>query len=122
MLGACPGIGDGVEESDSNAAAAFPDVTRVEIRQDRGTYTLDVTISSPYDSPERYADGWRVWDEDGAVLGDMQLAHDHAAEQPSTRTQTALEIPEEVDTVTVQGRGSQTGYGGATTEVDVPDR
>ena len=41
---------------------------------------------------ERYADGWRVLDEAGEVLGEMELGHDHASEQPFTRTQTGALI------------------------------
>lgn len=112
--GSPTGSGDG-------GAARFPEVTGVEMsRDDDRTYTLEVTISSPYDSPERYADGWRVLGEQGEVLGEMTLAHDHAEEQPFTRTQTGLAIPEEVATVEVEGRDSVNGYGGATVRVDVP--
>ncbi len=52
-------------------------------------------------------------DADGVVLGEHALTHDHADEQPVTRTQTGLEIPEGVDVVTVEGRDAQNGYGGA---------
>ena len=118
-LGGCGGT---PEEADGGSGAKYPDVTAVEIVQDGQTFTVDVTISSPYDSPERYADGWRVLDEEGEVLGEMELAHDHASEQPFTRSQTGLEIPEDVTTVTVEGRDSENGYGGATVEATVPGR
>ncbi len=116
------GCGDTSEGLDTDSGAAYPDVTAVEIGEDGQTYTLDVTMSSPYDSPERYADGWRVLDEEGDVLGEMELTHDHANEQPFTRSQTGLEIPEDVRTVTVEGRDSQNGYGGGTVEATVPGR
>ena len=32
---------------------------------DDGTWRFDVTLSSPYDTPERYADAWRVLAPDG---------------------------------------------------------
>lgn len=54
------------------------------------------------------------------MLGEHELTHDHAAEQPFTRTQTGLEIPDGVDSVTVEGRDQEFGYGGGTVEVDVP--
>ena len=116
------GCGDTSEESGTDGGASHPDVTAVEIREDGQTYTLEVTMSSPYDSPERYADGWRVLDEEGDVLGEMELTHDHASEQPFTRSQTGLEIPEDVTTVTVEGRDSANGYGGRTVEATVPGR
>ncbi len=110
------------EKSGTGSGASYPDVKAVKLRGDGQTYTLDVTMSSPYDSPERYADGWRVLDEEGHVLGEMELTHDHAAEQPFTRSQTGLEIPEDVKAVTVEGRDSANGYGGGTVEVTVPGR
>ncbi len=105
----------------STTGARYPAVEAVEITDEGdGTYTLDVTISSPYDTPERYADGWRVLDEAGNELGAMTLGHDHAGEQPFTRSQTGLEIPDGVSAVTVQGHDLVNGYGGATVTVDVP--
>ncbi len=85
-----------------------------------GTYTFHVTISSPYDTPERYADGWRVVGPDGSVYGEHTLAHDHANEQPFTRTQSGVDIPADVSEVTVEGRDSENGYGGETVTVELP--
>lgn len=101
--------------------ADHPDVLAAVLEGDGGEgWSLDVTLSSEYDSPERYADGWRVLDPDGEVLGEHTLGHDHADEQPVTRTQTGLEIPDGVDVVTVEGRDTENGFGGATLEVEVP--
>jgi hypothetical protein len=77
-------------------------------------------MSSPYDSPERYADGWRILGAGGEVYGEMTLAHDHASEQPFTRTQSGVEIPDGATTVVVEGRDSENGYGGQTRTVDLP--
>lgn len=108
--------GDVADEQDG----LFPDVLEVEVTPvDDGRYEVAVTLSSPYDTPERYADGWRVLDEEGNELGRRELAHDHAAEQPFTR-QTTVEIPDEVDEITVEGRDQVSGYGGATVTVTVP--
>jgi len=49
---------------------------------------------------------------DGTVYGRMSLGHDHASEQPFARTQSRVEIPEDVQTVTVQGHDTDNGYGG----------
>ncbi len=103
------------------ANADHPDVLAASLgRDDSGSWRLEVTLSSQYDSPERYADGWRVLDKDGAVLGEHTLTHDHADEQPVTRTQSDLQILDGVDEVTVQGRDTENGYGGATLSVQVP--
>lgn len=96
----------------------FPDVIDVAAeRLDDGTWTFRVTISSPYDTPERYADGWRVVGPEGTVYGEHRLAHDHANEQPFTRTQRGITIPDEVTDVTIEGRDQRYGYGGITRAV-----
>lgn len=110
-----------VPSSATSTEQRYPDVRAVDIRRaEDGTYTLDVTISSPYDTAERYADGWRVLDQKGEVLGTHHLSHDHASEQPFTRTMTGLVVPNGVTRVTVQARDLLAGYGGATVTVAVP--
>jgi hypothetical protein len=98
----------------------FPDVVAAEAAyDDGGTWSFAVTISSPYDSPARYADGWRVIGPDGEVYGTHTLTHDHANEQPFTRTQRGVEIPDDVDEVTIEGRDQVNGFGGATVVVQL---
>lgn len=93
----------------------FPDIVEVQVnREDDATASFDVTVSSPYDSPQRYADGWRVLDQDGEVLGEHTLGHDHASEQPFTRTQSGVAIPEGTTELTIEGRDQVSGYGGET--------
>lgn len=109
-------VGDDTTSSDNE----FPDVVSVEVSADSGgTYTFAVTMSSPYDTPERYADGWRILGPDDEVYAEMTLGHDHATEQPFTRTQTGVEIPDGVDSVMVEGRDIENGYGGARVTVDL---
>lgn len=107
--------------SASAEAQRHPDIVDVEITPaGQGTFDLAVTVSSPYDTPERYADGWRVLAPDGTTLGTHTLLHDHAGEQPFTRTQTGVQIPQDVSQATVEGRDQRYGYGGGTITVDVP--
>lgn len=139
MVMALGGCGSGSSDSSSDAQAPsgasastsadieedtkdaeHPDVLAAELKSDDGQWSLDVTLSSQYDSPDRYADGWRVLDEDGTALGEHTLGHDHADEQPVTRTQTDLEIPDDVDVVTIEGRDTENGFGGATLDITVP--
>jgi len=61
----------------------------------------------------------RVLAPDGAVLGEHTLLHDHANEQPFTRTQRNVIIPSDVLTVTIEGRDLVNGYGGRTFTVPV---
>lgn len=109
--------------SAASSSAKYPDVQKVEATaEDSGTYSFAVTISSPYDTPQRYADGWRVVGRDGTVYGEMTLGHDHASEQPFTRTQNGVEIPDGVDAVEVEGHDTENGYGGASVTVQIPGR
>ncbi len=106
-------------DSGGESGQRYPDVLEAELEPSGETWLVDATISSPYDSPERYANGWRVLAPDGTVLGEHELMHDHASEQPFTRTQSGLEIPEGVEEVTVEGRDLENGYGGGTVTVPV---
>ena len=105
------------------AIQKFPDVVnaKVQIRGDN-RFDFDVTISSPYDSPQRYADAFRVLGVDGRAYGERILWHDHAAEQPFTRDLYGVTIPAGVKTVVLQARDQKYGYGGKTLQVTLPGR
>lgn len=121
VLSGCAWLQGAMDEPAGHSADRFPDVLAVELRPaGEGVFDVAVTISSPYDTPQRYADGWRVLDAEGNVLGTHMLLHDHANEQPFTRTQRGLRIPVDVTRVTVEGRDQANGYGGAKVTVDVP--
>jgi hypothetical protein len=110
-----------VAESDS--VQRFPDVVEVNVRStgdDR--FTFQVTLSSPYDTPQRYADAFRVMTANDTTLGVRELLHDHASEQPFTRSLTGVSIPSDISQVIVQGRDQQYGYGGETITVNLPGR
>lgn len=126
-MAACGSSDDSVDSSSADVATSdgsaettdqeelFPDVVGVTAqRADDGTWTFSVTLSSPYDTPARYADAWRVVGPDGTVYGVRDLAHDHQNEQPFTRSLSGVEIPDGVDQVTVEGRDQVSGWGGET--------
>lgn len=118
-----PETGTSTGSGPSSAAAdqGFPDILEVKLTPRGGrTFDVDVTVSSPYDTPERYADGWRVLSPQGEVLGTHELTHDHQSEQPFTRTQSGLTIPEPTTQVTVEGRDHRYGFGGQTATAPVP--
>lgn len=98
----------------------FPDILAAQATPEgNGAWRFDVTVSSPYDTPERYADAWRVVGPDGTEYGIRVLTHDHASEQPFTRSQSGIAIPEDVTTVTVEGRDQANGWGGGTLTVNL---
>ena len=99
----------------------FPDVVAAKVRASgTGQFDFDVTLSSPYDTPKRYADAFRVTTLDGKVLGERVLLHDHQTEQPFTRDLYGIKIPTDIKKVRIQGRDQKYGYGGKTMEVSLP--
>lgn len=119
VVTACSGGGEAPSTEPTASLAGetaddrFPTVEEVVPEQnDDGTWNFSVTLTSPYDSPERYADGWRVVGPDGTEYGTHTLTHDHAGEQPFTRRQSGVTIPDDVDEVTVEGRDLVNGFGG----------
>ena len=95
----------------------YPDIVDATVSPTDGGWRFDVTVSSPYDTPERYADAWRIVGPDGTVYGIRELTHDHAAEQPFTRSLDGVSIPDDVTSVTIEGRDQRYGWGGATVDV-----
>jgi hypothetical protein len=115
--------GPGVASAQAQAVQKYPDVLRVSVKaQSGGRIDFDVTIASPYDTPQRYADAFRVTGEGGVVYGERVLLHDHASEQPFTRDLYGVSIPANVRTVTVQARDSKYGYGGKSVRAELPGR
>ncbi|WP_219419632.1 hypothetical protein [Pseudonocardia nigra] len=102
------------------AGQRFPDIVEVEATRTGDGYSFAVTVSSPYDTPERYADAFRVRAQDGTVYGVTELTHDHATEQPFTRSLSNVTIPAEVTSVVVEGRDQANGWGGGTRTVELP--
>jgi hypothetical protein len=114
VLSACAG-------DDSTSSSTCADVVDVVVSAEGGgTYRFDVTVRSPDTGWNKYADLWEVRDPSGRVLGERMLAHPHVDEQPFTRSQSGIEVPAGVTTVTVVARDSVTGFCGASYEVAVP--
>ena len=112
----------GTEAVDTNAGPdeqRHPDVVAATATETPDGWTIEATLSSPYDSPERYADAWRALDPDGTILGVRELLHDHAGEQPFTRSLTAVEIPDAVQEITIEGRDLEYGWGGGTVTIEL---
>ena len=106
-----------------NSVQKYPNVISAKVRHDGGDiFNFDITVSSPYDTPQRYADAFRVMDKNGQVFGERKLVHDHEDEQPFTRDLYGVTIPKGVRMVIVQARDQKYGYGGERVEVMLPGR
>lgn len=105
------------------AQQKYPDVLAVRVSASAADiFDFDVTVSSPYDSASRYADGVRAKSHDGIVFGERKLLHDHAAEQPFTRDMYGVMVPPGIRSVLIEARDQTFGYGGKVIEVGLPGR
>jgi len=91
-----------------------------------GSWTFHVTVRHPDTGWEDYADGWDVVDPEGNVLKTNPddpftrlLLHPHENEQPFTRSQSGILIPEGVSQVSVRAHDLADGYGGRVVVVDL---
>lgn len=93
------------------AEQRFPDVLSVKVRDARaGTFDFDVTVSSPYDTPARYADGIRARSKDGHVYSERKLFHDHASEQSFARDMCEVNVPAGISCVIIEARDQRHRY------------
>ncbi len=96
------------------------DVLYVRARlQPDGTWTFEVTVQHEDTGWEHYADRWEVLTPEGEVLATRVLAHPHVDEQPFTRSQSGITIPEGVTQVRVRAHDLVDGYGGREVVVDL---
>jgi hypothetical protein len=91
-----------------------------------GSWTFHVTVEHPDTGWDDYADGWDVLTPDGtAIKPDPDspftrlLLHPHENEQPFTRSQSGIVIPEGVTEVRVRAHDLVDGYGGRQVLVDL---
>ncbi|MEP2531767.1 hypothetical protein [Shimia sp.] len=89
------------------AQPALADPPMIEAAKASGSGTnwrFDVTLSHPDTGWDHYADGWRVEDADGNVLGLRVLTHPHEHEQPFTRSLSGVAVPASATTVFIRSR------------------
>lgn len=94
-----------------------------------GTWTFYVTVEHPDTGWDDYADGWDVLTPQGQVLKPdpdspftRLLLHPHVGQQPFTRSQSGIAIPEGVNQVIVRAHDIVDGFGGQEVMVDLNER
>lgn len=85
-----------------------------------GTYAFSVTVKSDDTGWDKYADRWEVVTKDGKVLGTRVLAHPHEDEQPFTREQSGITVPDSVTEVTIRAHDKVEGFGGKELTITLP--
>lgn len=108
------------------ANAADADVEFVRAVQRGDTWTFHVTVRHPDTGWDDYADGWDVVLPDGTVAKPdadapftRLLLHPHENEQPFTRSQSGIVLPDNVAQVTVRAHDLVDGFGGVEVVVDL---
>ena len=84
-----------------------------------GKWRVSVTLRHGDTGWDHYADAWRVVDADGNVLGERTLFHPHVDEQPFTRSQSGIVIPETTQVVLVEGHDKVHGWSPDKIRVDL---
>ena len=116
-----------VETDMPTSSEADADVTFVRaVQAVDGSWTFHVTVSHPDTGWEDYADGWDVMTLGGEVLNPdassgftRLLLHPHVDEQPFTRSQNNIVIPDGITQVIVRAHDLVDGWGGQEITVDL---
>lgn len=111
------GTSAGATASTNPPPAGCADVVSVEIRGG-GPYTFAVTVASPDEGWDKYADEWKIVAEDGSIVGVRELTHPHVEEQPFTRSLSGVAV-DPGSVVEVSARDSIEGYCGESISVTV---
>jgi len=100
----------GFSLSSSLAQAGDVSIKAVEFSRASGDWTVNVTLEHADTGWKHYADGWRVVDSTGNVLGMRTLYHPHVNEQPFTRSLSSVAIPAKVTKVIVEAHDKVHGW------------
>jgi hypothetical protein len=101
----------------------FPDVVAGRLDPIGGNrFDVVVSLSSPYDSRFRFANGWRLLSSAGDFIGERRFYRHHALQQPWTTRLRSVRIPRGVREVVLEGRDVQYGWGGGALFLRVPGR
>ena len=101
--------------------AGEADVLAAEATNDgNGVWSFSVTVKHADEGWEHYSNRFEVVGHDGKVLGVRTLLHPHETEQPFTRAQSGIVVPEGMSRVLVRAKCSVDGWAGKTVVHDLP--
>ncbi|MGI9401786.1 MAG: hypothetical protein ACR2O0_11065 [Rhizobiaceae bacterium] len=105
------------------AFAGGADVISVRVTQSSdGKYDFSVTVKHDDEGWDHYANSWQVVGADGTVFGERVLLHPHENEQPFTRSQSGIVIPDGITEVIIRAGDSQHGFSGVEKSIELPGR
>jgi len=78
-------------------------------RKSGNAWAISVTLKHADTGWEHYADLWQVYSPEGDLLGERVLLHPHVDEQPFTRSQSGIRIPEGTTEVIIRARDTVHG-------------
>ena len=101
------------------AQASEIEIVNVVLTEQSGKWRADVTLNHADTGWDHYADGWRLVDEQGEVLGNRVLYHPHVNEQPFTRSLGGINIPEGINVVFVEAHDLNRGWSKKRIKIDM---
>ena len=95
------------------------EIVKTRFEKYGNTWTVDTTLRHNDTGWDHYADKWRVVDQHGRVLGERVLLHPHENEQPFTRSESGIEIPDTTNIVYVEAHDKVHGWSRQRVRVDL---
>ncbi|UES40420.1 hypothetical protein [Roseibium aggregatum] len=92
-----------------SARAGEVEIVSAKATGSAGVWTFAVTLRHDDTGWDHYADLWQILTPDGELLGERVLLHPHVDEQPFTRSQSGITIPEGVSQVIIRARDTVHG-------------
>lgn len=92
------------------AIANQAEIVDAKLEQQGASWMARVTLRHADTGWDHYADGWRIVDDKGNVLGHRTLYHPHENEQPFTRSLSGISIPSNLKEVYVEAHDKVHGW------------
>ena len=103
------------------ATAGEADVIEARATNTGKTWRFDVTVRHGDTGWDHYVTRWEVVGPDGTKFGERVLLHPHEHEQPFTRSQNGITVPDDVKKVTVRAYDNVHHLGGVEMQVNLPE-
>ena len=95
------------------------EIKNVTLQYHDTSWTFNVTLQHADTGWKHYADGWRIVDGKGNVLGNRTLYHPHVNEQPFTRSLSSVKIPAGTTIIFVEAHDKVHGWNKDRVRIDL---